>query len=179
MISKVRQIVMRESDEWDRKNHIPYVVKNAKFLARKLGADEELAEIAALLHDIGRKFGNEGHEITGAKEAEKILRDLGCSQEIINELKHCVESHRGSKDIKPKTKLAKIIANADAMAHFDAVPALFQIFLKNENDDIEKASRRVYEKIGRDWSKKLTIPEAKELVRERYGAIMLLFAPAK
>lgn len=101
---------------------------------------------------------------------------MNCPQNIIGEVKHCVESHRGSKDIKPKTQLAKIIANADAMAHFDAVPALLQIFLKNENNDIDAASRAVYEKIERDWNKKLTIPEARELVREKYAAIKLLFA---
>ena len=104
---------------------------------------------------------------------------MGCPQNIIDEVKHCVESHRASKDIKPKTQLAKIIANADAMAHFETVPALLQIFLKNENNDVERASRLVYEKIERDWNKKLTIPEAKEMMRERYAAIKLLFAPSE
>lgn len=178
ILEKVREIAMRESDDWDRKNHIPYVVRNAKLLARKLGADEGLAEIAALLHDVGRKFGDGDHEITGVKEAEKILGSLRCSRKVIDEVKHCIESHRGSKDVKPKTKLAKIIANADAMAHFETVPALLQIFLKNENNDVETASRLVYEKIGRDWNKKLTIPEAREMMREKYAAIRLLFAPA-
>lgn len=71
VLKSVREIVMRESDDWSRKNHIPYVVKNAKLLARKLGADEDLAELAALFHDIGMKFGNKDHEITCIKEAEK------------------------------------------------------------------------------------------------------------
>ncbi len=76
MVEKVREIIRKESDEWSRKYHIPHVVKNAKILARKLGTDEELVELAALIHDIGMKFGNEDHEITGAKEAEKILKSM-------------------------------------------------------------------------------------------------------
>ena len=48
MIEKVREIVKKECDE------------------------RELAELGALLHDIGRiKFGGKNHEITGIPEAEK------------------------------------------------------------------------------------------------------------
>jgi hypothetical protein len=40
------------------------------------------------------------------------------------------------------------------MAHFDIIPVLIQAALKKEN-------RWLYEKIERDWNKKLTIPEAR------------------
>jgi len=36
----------------------------------------------------------------------------------------------------------------------------------------------ILKKIQRDWNKKLTIPEAKEMMREKYEAIILLFSPA-
>ncbi len=160
MIEKVREIVKKECDERNWKFHISHVVKYAKLLAKKLNADEELAELGALLHDIGRiKFGAKNHEITGIHEAEKILKQLKYTKEIIDEVKHCVESHRGSGNIKPKTIIAKIVANADAMAHFDTVFVLFQVGMKRHNN-IEKAVEWVYEKIERDWNKKLTIPEA-------------------
>ena len=180
MIEKVRELVKKEADEFDWKYHLVPVVKYAKLLAKKLNADEDLAELGALLHDIGRiKFGGKNHEITGIPEAEKILKQVNAPREVINEVKHCVESHRGSKDIPPKTTIAKIVANADAMAHFDAIPVLIQVALKKENDDIEKAFRWVYEKIERDWNKKLTIPEAKEMMKEKYEAIKLLFDSMK
>ncbi len=75
MIEKVREIVKKECYERSRKFHISHVVKYAKLLGKKLNADEELAELGALLHDIGRiKFGAKNHEITGIYEAEKILK---------------------------------------------------------------------------------------------------------
>jgi len=180
MIEKVRKIVKKECDEWNWKFHILPVVKYAKLLAKKLNVDGELAELGALLHDIGRiKFGEKNHEITGIPEAEKILKQFNYPQKIIDEVKHCVESHRGSGTIKPKTVIAKIVANADAMAHFDTIPALLQVALRKENNNLEKAVNWVYDKIERDWNKKLTIPEAKEMMKKKYEAIKLLFNSMK
>lgn len=179
MIDKVREIVKQESDEWNWNYHIVIVVDYAKLLAKKLDADEELVELGALLHDIGRvKFGGKDHDVTGIPEAERILKKLNYPEDVIEEVKHCVESHRGSKDIMPKTVTAKIIANADAMSHFDIIPALFEIILKKKGD-FEEAFQFLYDKIGRDWNKKLTIPEAKEMVKDKYNAFKLLFDSMK
>ncbi len=178
MIEKVREIVKKECNEEDWQFHILPVVKYARLLAKKLNADEELAELGALLHDIGRiKFGGKNHEITGVPEAERILKQLNYPKKVINEVKHCVESHRGSRDIIPKTLTAKIVANADAMAHFDTVPVLFQLALKKNN--LKEAIKWVYDKIERDWNKKLTIPEAKEMMREKHEAIKVLLNSMK
>ncbi|RLJ06347.1 MAG: hypothetical protein DRP14_00175 [Candidatus Aenigmatarchaeota archaeon] len=65
------------------------------------------------------------------------------------------------------------------MAHFDIIPALLQVALRKENNNLEKAVNWVYDKIERDWNKKLTIPEAKEMMKEKYGAIKLLFSSMK
>lgn len=179
-LEKVHKIVEHECDEWLLKHHIVYVVKYSKLLAEKLDADKEaaeLVELGALLHDIGIvKHGNEDHEKTGIAEAERILKSVGYPQNIIDEVKHCVESHRGSKDIKPTTITAKIVANADAMAHFSTIPHLMKIALKNENGDSEKARHWIFDKIERDWNKKLTIPEARKMMKKKYEAIKILFS---
>jgi len=177
MIKKVEEFVKKECNEFDWKYHIVPVVKYAKLLAKKLNADEELVELGALLHDIGRiKFGGKNHEIRGIPEAENILKKVGASQKVIDEVKHCIESYRGNWNYKkPRTIIAKIVANADAMAHFNVIPVLIQLGLKKESNDIEKAFQWVYEKVERDWNNKLTIPEAKEIMKEKYKAIKLLF----
>lgn len=180
MIEKVRELVKKECKDWDWKYHIVPVAKYSKLLAKKLNADEGLAELGALLHDIGRiKFGGENHEITGIQEAERILKESDYPQEVIDEIKHCVESHRGSKNIPTRTITAKIVANADAMAHFDVFPVLVKVALKLENNDIEKAVKWLDEKIERDWNKKLTLPEAKEMVKDKYMAIRILLDSMK
>lgn len=181
MLEKIRKLVFEEcrkckrysSNVWDQ--HIVLVVNYSKMLAAKLGADQEMAELAALLHDLGSlKFGEEGHEITGQKEAEKVLKNAGYPKKIIDEIKEAIGSHRGSLDIKPKSITAKILANADAMAHFDVVPVLLRVGLDKYKKDEKLAAKWVLDKLERDWNKKLTIPEAKKMVREKYQAARLL-----
>jgi uncharacterized protein len=177
MIEKVREIVQSQCEENDWKYHILLVTKYAKLLARKLNVDENIAELGALLHDIGRiavRGGDPDHEIKGVPIAEEILKEQGYSPDVIEEVKHCVESHRASKGVSPRTIIARIVADADAMAHFDAVPALIQLALQLENNDLEKAVQWVHEKIERDWKRKLTLPEAREMMEEKYKAIRLV-----
>ena len=181
MINKVRKIVQEECQKSKRysryvwKLHIKVVADYAKKLARQLHANEEIAELGGLLHDIGSiKFGKDNHEITGQKEAEKILRSLNYPPRTIDRVKECIATHRTSKNIKPKTIEAEMVANADAMAHFDTVPALIRVGLQKENDDEIKAAAWVLGKLTSDWNKKLTIPQAKEMVRKKYQAAKLL-----
>ena len=177
MLKKIKALVKKETDESNWKYHIVPVVKYAKKLARLLKVNEEIVELAALLHDIGKvRHGGKGHEKTGIPEAEKILKGLKCPEPAIEEVKHCIESHRGI-DIPPKTKVAEIIANADAMAHFDILPVFFYWRLKKT--EFEDAFRWIYDKIEREWNKKLTLPEAKKMVEEKYHAIKLVLDSTK
>jgi len=178
MLNKVRELVKNEADEADWKYHIVPVTKYAKKLAKILNADEEVVELAALLHDIGRlRFGRENHEVTGIPEAEKILTEYNAPQNVIAEVKHCIESHRGSKDIQPRTTIAKIIANADAMAHFDILPVFF--YWRSKKQTFDEAFKWVEDKIDREWNKKLTLPEAREMMEEKYKAIKLVLSSNK
>lgn len=173
MLNKVRELIKNEADETDWKYHLVPVVKYAKKLAKIMNADKEIVELAALLHDIGRlRFGGENHDITGIPEAEKILKEHNASQDVINEVKHCIESHRGSKDIPPRTTIAKIIANADAMAHFDILPVFF--YWRSKKQNFNEVFKWVDEKVDRDWNKKLTLPEARKMMKEKYKAIKLV-----
>jgi len=181
-IREILEIVKAKCEERDWKYHILPVVEYSKLLARRLNSDEEIAELAALLHDIAWIESMENdpeHETIGIPIAEKMLKELGFPEEIIEEIKHCVASHRGSSGTPPKTITAKIIANADAMSHFDNIPYLIQIGLKNNNNDLEKAVKWVYEKIERNWDKKLTLPEAREMMEEKYKAIKIVLGSMK
>lgn len=172
LIDKVRDIVKNEAEESDWKYHIIPVVNYSKELAKMLNADEVMAELSALLHDIGRlKFGGKDHEVTGVKESENILKSLNAEQSIIDEVKHCIESHRSSKAVQPKTVIAKIVANADALSHFDILPVFF--FWRSKEGSFEEVFKWVDEKIERDW-KKLTLPEAQKMAKEKYDAIKVV-----
>ena len=163
----------------DFKYHILPVVKNALLLAKKLGADSEVVEAAAYLHDIGRASKREDfkpeneHHIEGAKKAREILETAGYDGDFVKKVEHCVLTHRGRKGPSPETKEAEIIACADAMAHFDAFLDVFSFFLVSCKS-FDDAVLEIEQKMQRNWDKKLTLPEAKEIVKPKYEAIMLI-----
>lgn len=160
--------------------HIRIVEKYSMLLAKKLKADLEITQLGALLHDIGMiKHGKENHELTGVKEAQKILNDLNYPKNKINRISEIILSHRGSKEIPPKTLEAKIVANADAMAHYDILPALLEVALRENNNDGKAAFWWLYHKIERNWQKKLTIPYARKMMEEKYQAIKVVLDSMK
>ncbi|MCA9488137.1 MAG: HD domain-containing protein [Nanoarchaeota archaeon] len=189
IIKEIRTIVRKNHDvgihkERDYNYHISSVVKNSLLLADKLGADRKIVEAAALLHDIGRAEGIVGkfnmdneHHLIGEKEAEKILLGLNVDVELVEKIKHCVLTHRGRKGPTPETIEAKIVACADAMSHFDTFLDIFEWFTSTV-DTFEEAVNLVDAKMRRNWDKKL-LPEAKEILKEKYEAITLIINSMK
>ena len=123
-------------------------------------------------------FEENEHHISGAKETREILTELGYDKEFIQKVEHCVLAHRGRKGPAPETKEAEIIACADAMSHFNTFLDLFSFFLSTTNS-FDEAVNKIEKKMERNWEKKLTIPEAKEMVRDKYEAIKLLISSMK
>jgi putative nucleotidyltransferase with HDIG domain len=68
-------------------------------MARQLGADEQIVELAALLHDIGRPVG-EPHWDTGEQRAEEILSELGIDAPTRQSVCHIIQAHVTKKDPK-------------------------------------------------------------------------------
>ncbi len=180
-IEKIRKLVKEKFEEKDWKYHIVPVVTYTKKLAKIYKVNEETAELAALLHDIGRvnMKNDEEHHIVGVPEAEKILKEFDYPETVIEEIKHCVASHRTSTGPRPKTMIAKIVANADAMAHFDILPIFFWWRKSRKEYSFEDTLRWAENKIKKDWQKKITLPEAKKISEEKYKAIRLLLDAIK
>jgi len=156
-------------------HHISSVVKYAKLLAKKLGANEEICEIAALLHDYASVVNKDWypeHHLHSARLAEEILSEHSYPKEKIERVKHCIISHRASKNIPQETIEAKIVASADSMAHFDNVHSLLYLAFVTHKMDIEQGTKWVLDKLERGWNK--LIPEAKEIIKEKNNAIKLI-----
>ncbi|XOB42498.1 MAG: HD domain-containing protein [Candidatus Nealsonbacteria bacterium] len=160
--------------------HIKPVVKNALAVAEKLEEkiDLEVVEIAAYLHDIARfrepgKFGlSEDHHIVGVEMAEKLMKEHGYKESFIEKVKHCILTHRGKKGPRPETIEARIVATADAMVHFDGFLYAFKLFVENHKI-FEDILEKVEQKMMRSWQK-ITIPQARDIIRDKYEAAMLL-----
>ncbi len=156
-------------------HHILPVVKYAKLMAEKLEADQEIVEIAALLHDYAsvkdRKLYEE-HHIHGAKLAEEILKKFNYPSDKIEQVKHCILSHRGSKTVQKLTKEALCVADADSMAHFDSISSLFYMAFFSHKMSIDEANTWLKQKLERSWNK--LSPPAKEIIKDKHEASRLL-----
>ncbi len=157
VVEKVREKVIeicKNSNDFLKDNyniHIRIVEDLALRLGKKFNADLKILQLSALLHDIGRiKYGDEGHEKTGAKEAEKILRDLGEREDTIEKVKECILLHRHSDPTIPESIEAKLLKIADAWSHFYIPLELVAAFSKMFNKSAREAVKLVSEKLRRD-----------------------------
>ncbi len=154
--------------------HFTPVVKYAIELSNELGGDKEVIIISAWLHDIGSiKIGRKNHHITGAKIAEKKLKELNYPLEKIELVKKCILNHRGSIDNERESIEEKIISDADALSAFDNVSGIFKAAFVYENLDQGQAKKVVIEKLERKWNK-LHFDFSKKLIKPKFDAAILL-----
>jgi len=180
IIEKVREFVESEckkptshyGEEIYPCHFIP-VVHYSKLLAKKIGADEEIVELASWLHDIGSVMrGRKDHHITGSEIAEAKLRELGYPEERIEKVKKCILSHRGSQNVQRLTKEEQVLADADALSAFDNISGLFKAAIFHEGFNQVQARSEVRRKLLNSWQK--ISPEAKRLIEHKYLAAMIL-----
>ncbi len=156
-------------------HHILPVVKYTKLMAEKLRANEEIVEIAALLHDYASVKDYKlykDHHLHGAELAEQVLKKFDYPQNKIEQIKHCILCHRGSKTAQKLTKEALCVADADSMAHFDSISSLFYLAFFSHKMNIDEANNWLMQKLERSWNK--LSPQAKEIIKDKYEASKLL-----
>jgi uncharacterized protein len=111
------------SGDWAHgRSHIERVLRTAVEIGKREGADLEIIELSAILHDIfaneEKHSGVEGfrHEVEASKEARKILKTLGLADKTVDAVCHCIESHRKRTGrIQPQTIEAKCLFDADKL----------------------------------------------------------------
>ena len=154
--------------------HIMPVVEHSMRLGRKLKADLEILELAALLHDyastIGRGKYYREHHSQSAKMAVKILKRLNYPAARIERVKECIISHRGSVKIKPKTLEAKILASADAMSHITELADMLYLAYNVHNLETSAGAKWLKNKLKRSWGK--IMPAGKKIVSNGYKLFM-------
>lgn len=142
-------------------SHVDRVRNLALAIGKKEKADLRVLEVACLLHDIGRKEemdsnGKFCHAEKGAELAEKFLLKLKLDKKDIENIKHCIVSHRFRNEHIPKTMEAKVLFDADKLDSIGAVGIgrdfLFAGFIKNpmytgrEKELIKKGIDKSYSK---------------------------------
>lgn len=101
-------------DQAHRLSHVNNVIKQSLDLARKIGADINMAYAIAAYHDLGLEGPRAIHHVTSGKIllADNRLRRW-FSTDKIKIMKEAVEDHRASASHAPRSIYGKIVAEAD------------------------------------------------------------------
>lgn len=154
--------------------HFIPVVQYAEILTKELGGDREVVALAAWLHDIGSiMYGREDHHTTGARIAERKLRELAYPEEKISLVKKCILNHRGSLPHDRETIEEQILAEADVLSNFENIPGIFKAAFIYENLNQGEAKEAVRKKLKNKWEQ-IRFEKSREIVRPKYEAAMLL-----
>jgi uncharacterized protein len=123
------------------RSHIERVLRMAKEIGKQEGANLEIIELAAILHDIFENreahsnIAGFRHDIEGSKEARKILTKLGFVDKTIDAVCHCIESHRKrSGRIEPQTIEAKCLFDADKLDCIGAIGIIRSSFISFDHE---------------------------------------------
>jgi uncharacterized protein len=101
------------------------VVRTAVRLAELTGADREVVEAAAWLHDIAKQEETEDHGREGSLAARQILKDSSFPQAKIEAVVDAVAKHVGLWNTKPVRPLeAAIVWDADKLTKLGATAVL-------------------------------------------------------
>lgn len=125
VLDEVKQIFLnaKGSHDWD---HTERVYKLCMHIGGKEGADLEILRYAALLHDVGRNQqdnsnGKICHAQIGAVIARGILERYDFQENQINQIIHCIETHRFRGKKIPQSKEAKILFDSDKLDGIGAI----------------------------------------------------------
>ncbi len=153
--------------------HIIPVVRFSKELGGKFGADLEVLELAALMHDyaniLDRKIEKD-HHTRSAELAREILAELSFPENKIKHVADCIEAHRGSVRQKHKTIESEILASADAMSHISEPVAMMHLAFRVLDNKVIEGASWLRGKIERDWEKMM--PEGREIIKDDYEKMM-------
>ncbi|MEI6499020.1 MAG: HD domain-containing protein [bacterium] len=153
--------------------HIQSVVKIGRELAEKYGADVEIVEIAALLHDFARISEREWekiHHIKGAEIAFELLNELNYPKDRIVRIQKCILTHtKRDGDVNRESIEQRILADSDAFSHIRNFTNLLFYTYNIAKMDVDEGRLWVLNEVEEYWGKIST--QSKIYIEEDYRVI--------
>lgn len=166
--------------DWLYDNHVLVVAKTARELAAKYGADEDLSEAAALLHDIAdvqMARASVEHEEASLEIARQVMTEAGYTpDEIALVVDDAVRYHSCHGDDRPESQEGLILATADSLAHLQTDFYVYAAWAFGKDRSLEVLKAWVLKKIERDLRNKISFDDERELARPSYEMIKELFS---
>lgn len=165
--------------DWLGEHHVFTVADNATKLARRFGANPELARAAALLHDIAdtkmSRF-DPAHEEASLMIARDLLRSAHfAAKEIDNIVEDAIRYHSCHDGHVPESLEGKVLATADSLAHLQTDFYVFATWSLGKHKSYEDTKTWVLKKIHRDFHDKILFSEVQQEVRADYDQLETLF----
>ena len=157
--------------DWLYSSHIFLVSDLAGKLAEKYGADKDISEASAMLHDIADavmgRF-NLNHEEKTLEIAVKLLKESGFDDSEILIVKDALKFHGCHGEERPHYLEGKIMAAADGIIHLQSNFYDFTLQEIKKRESVEKVSKWAIEKIDRDFNNKISFEDLQEGVKKDY-----------
>ena len=185
IVEKMRQEIIGRSDLFEEKTkgtkeeynlyseHVRYVHRYIQQLSEGSGADREVLELSALLHDISMTDGSldrSRHNEYSASIAEELLRQQSFPEDKIQLVKKCILNHSSKRAGYRTTEEEWILVDVDGLSHFDAVRSLYSLAHNVMELNDAEALLFIQDKLTRDY---LEISEGlKYLIRDKYYRVM-------
>ncbi len=156
-------------------NHILVTASYGARLARLLGADTQVVELASYLHDLSLVHDFEqpyDHRMKGSIPVDELLKQFKFSEETIDQVKEAILLNTKPLSGKKASIEAICLSNADAMSKL-AKPFFWLYYGYNHKKRSYKEGIAVYLKWMEDnW--KTMIDPAKEMMTENYEFLKYL-----
>lgn len=156
-----------------RWEHVKAVVNQARRLAKIMGADAEIIEAAAWLHDV-KKFENGAkHAELGAQFAKELLPKTNFPKKKIEAVAHAIEVHTGLWRDKPLKNLeAQVLWDADKLTKVGLTATFHSNFHQLTLSKTESLTTEEVIKSGQnnDWQEKTVASFHTEAAQKIGGA---------
>lgn len=146
------------------KHHVVPVVAYSREMANRYGGDADAIYLGALMHDMALIYDAEPHDEIGADKAYEFLIVNWAPQEMAEKVRDIVLKHR-CRVYEPKTLEEKIVATADALAHFFPDFHGSGASLLAREDHVEMKVLNI-EKLEREYERKVFFEKEKEIFKK-------------
>lgn len=165
---------------WLWQYHVPVVAKNAHDVAVRVGANAELSEAAAWLHDIAdvaMSRLDDRHEAESLNIARQIMHEAGYSgEDIATVVDDALPLHSCRDGKRPRLLEGKVLATADALAHLKTDFYVHAAHAMDYDMTLAQLKNWTVKKAARDFNDKICFDEIREETRADYEIIHNLFS---
>ncbi len=151
---------------------VPYHLEIVERIAMELcdiysNANRDVVQVLVWFHDFGKPFNETNEKESTAVEGIPCLRECGFSEDFITTVVNCWELMEKKNEIDLTTAPieTQIISSADGASH---MVGTFYSGYFGDGDDFTTTQKRLRQKIDIDWNRKITLPEVKEVFKDRY-----------